>query len=155
MLFSGILNCPLGEILIQDNAKEILSVEFLDSTNFEIPPPSALTKEAIKQLQEYFLKKRKSFNLPLKMQGSPFQKSVWESLLKIPYGSTKSYKDIAISINNKNASRAVGSANNKNKIAIFIPCHRAISANGKINGYAAGVDKKRFLLELEGIFLKH
>lgn len=83
------------------------------------------------------------------MEGTDFQKNVWKELLKIPYGKTVSYKYIADKIGNKKAFRAVGNANNKNKISIIIPCHRVIGSNGKLVGYANGIDMKKFLLELE------
>lgn len=83
------------------------------------------------------------------MEGTDFQKTVWKELLKIPYGKTVSYKYIADKIGNKKAFRAVGNANNKNKISIIIPCHRVIGSNGKLVGYANGIDMKKFLLELE------
>ena len=110
-----------------------------------------LIKQAKKQLFEYFERKRKIFDLPLLKEGTPFQISVWNALEKIPYGETRSYKDIAIAIDNPKAVRAVGMANNRNKIAIFIPCHRVIGADGKLVGYGGGLHIKRFLLELEGI----
>ena len=113
-----------------------------------------LIKQAKKQLFEYFEKKRKNFDLPLLKEGTPFQISVWSALEKIPYGATCSYKDIAIAIDNPKAVRAVGMANNRNKIAIFIPCHRVIGADGKLVGYGGGLHIKRFLLELEGIKIK-
>ena len=92
-------------------------------------------------------------NLLLK-EGTPFQISVWNALETIPYGETRSYKDIAIAINNEKAVRAVGMANNRNKISIFIPCHRVIGMNGKLVGYGGGLHIKEFLLELEGIKIK-
>ncbi len=113
-----------------------------------------LIKQAKKQLFEYFERKRKIFDLPLLKEGTPFQISVWNALEKIPYGETRSYKDIAIAIDNQKAVRAVGMANNRNKIAIFIPCHRVIGADGKLVGYSGGLHIKRFLLELEGFKIK-
>ncbi len=108
-----------------------------------------LIKEAHKQLEEYLNKKRKEFELPLLPQGTEFQLKVWNALKEIPYGQTCSYKDIAIKAGNEKASRAVGMANNRNPIAIFIPCHRVIGANGKLVGYAGGLDIKEKLLDLE------
>ena len=99
-------------------------------------------------------KKRKNFDLPLLKEGTPFQISVWNALEKIPYGETRSYKDIAIAIDNPKAVRAVGMANNRNKIAIFIPCHRVIGADGKLVGYGGGLHIKQFLLELEEVQIK-
>ncbi len=108
-----------------------------------------LLLEAKKQLEEYFEGKRKVFDLPLKQEGTEFQKKVWEALEKIPYGETRTYKEIAKMVGNEKASRAVGMANNKNNIPIIIPCHRVIGSNGKLVGYALGLDMKKYLLDLE------
>ena len=110
---------------------------------------TVLIKKANKQLQEYFSGKRKIFDLPLAPTGTEFQQKVWSSLRKIPYGTTNSYKEIAESIGNIKASRAVGMANNKNPILILIPCHRVIGTNGKLVGYAGGIDVKEKLLKIE------
>ena len=108
-----------------------------------------LIKKAATQLFEYLNEKRKNFDLPLLKDGTDFQVSVWNELIKIPYGETRSYKDIAIAINNEKAVRAVGMANNRNKISIFIPCHRVIGMNKKLVGYGGGLQIKEFLLNLE------
>ncbi len=101
------------------------------------------------QLKEYFDGTRKEFDIPYELVGTEFQKKVWKELLKIPYGETISYKELAIRIGNERAQRAVGGANNKNKLAIIVPCHRVIGSNGSLVGYASGVDVKKMLLELE------
>ena len=108
-----------------------------------------LIKKAATQLFEYLNGKRKNFDLPLLKDGTDFQVSVWNELIKIPYGETRSYKYIAIAINNEKAVRAVGMANNRNKISIFIPCHRVIGMNKKLVGYGGGLQIKEFLLNLE------
>lgn len=108
-----------------------------------------LIKEAGKQLMEYFQGKRREFDLPLNPSGTDFQKRVWKALRSIPYGKTKSYKDIARETGNEKACRAVGMANNRNPVPIFIPCHRVIGADGKLVGYGGGLDIKSFLLNLE------
>ena len=108
-----------------------------------------LIKKAATQLFEYLNGKRKNFDLPLLKDGTDFQVSVWNELIKIPYGETRSYKDIAIAINNEKAVRAVGMANNRNKISLFIPCHRVIGMNKKLVGYGGGLQIKEFLLNLE------
>ena len=100
-------------------------------------------------MKHYQERKRKFFDLPLKVEGTAFQKKVWQALCSIPYGETRSYKEIAIQIGNERACRAVGMANNKNPIGILIPCHRVIGTNHKLVGYAGGLDKKAFLLKLE------
>ena len=108
-----------------------------------------LIKKASEQLFEYLTGKRKDFELPLLKDGTDFQISVWNELIKIPYGETRSYKDIAVAINNEKAVRAVGMANNRNKISIFIPCHRVIGSDKKLVGYGGGLEIKKFLLNLE------
>ena len=108
-----------------------------------------LLKKCCKQLDEYFSGKRKTFDVPLDAKGTKFQKQVWRELQKIPFGKTLSYGDIAKKIKNPKASRAVGGANNKNPIAIVVPCHRVIGANGKLVGYAGGLHRKAWLLKHE------
>lgn len=108
-----------------------------------------LLVQAAGQLDEYFTGKRKEFDLPLAAEGTLFQKKVWNALCTIPYGETRSYKDIAIQIGNAKACRAVGMANHNNPIGIIVPCHRVVGADGKLVGYAGGLDRKQFLLELE------
>jgi methylated-DNA-[protein]-cysteine S-methyltransferase len=108
-----------------------------------------LIKEAAKQLDEYFNKKRKVFDLPLILNGTDFQNKVWNELQNIPYGKTCSYGELAAITGNSKASRAVGMANNRNPIVIIIPCHRVIGHDGSLTGYAGGLELKRQLLELE------
>ncbi|MDL2227402.1 methylated-DNA--[protein]-cysteine S-methyltransferase [Odoribacter sp. OttesenSCG-928-L07] len=104
---------------------------------------------AISQLEEYFNKQRTQFDIPFLMIGTEFQKSVWDELLKVPYGKTASYMDLSKRLNNVNAIRAVASANGANAISIIIPCHRIIGSNRELVGYAGGLQAKRKLLELE------
>ncbi|MBP2656680.1 MAG: cysteine methyltransferase [Firmicutes bacterium] len=141
----------VGEIGIADNGTAITKVYFSRGHRPEAQEvgESALIKTAAAQLKEYFGGKRKSFEFPLAPEGTVFQQAVWEALQVIPYGETRSYKDIAVSINQPNAARAVGMANNRNPIAIVIPCHRVIGANGKLVGYGGGLDIKEKLLGLE------
>ena len=106
-------------------------------------------KIAFFQLEEYLGGERQNFDLPLNPKGTSFQQKVWSCLYKIPYGETRSYRDIAIQTGNENAVRAVGTANNKNPIPIFIPCHRVIGSDGKLVGYAGGLELKQKLLDIE------
>lgn len=106
-------------------------------------------RQATTELAEYFAGRRKVFTVKLDLEGTPFQKQVWTQLSKIPYGQTCSYKDIAIGIENKNAVRAVGSANGKNPICIIVPCHRVIAHDGSLGGYSGGLKMKTTLLEIE------
>ncbi len=102
-----------------------------------------------KELNEYFGGKRKAFTAPLDVRGTHFQKQVWEALLGIPYGETRSYGQLAIQLRNPNATRAVGAANGRNPVAIIVPCHRVIGSDGKLTGFAGGLDAKAHLLKLE------
>lgn len=108
-----------------------------------------LLQQAEQQLQEYFAGQHQHFNLPLHFIGTPFQQQVWQALLTIPYGETRSYLQIAQQIGNEKSVRAVGAANGKNPISIIAPCHRVIGSSGKLTGFAAGLEAKAFLLQLE------
>lgn len=110
---------------------------------------TGLIKEAHLQFSEYLKGERKEFDIPFRMKGTKFQKQVWTTLCEIPYGETRSYKQIAEAIGNPKAVRAVGMANNRNPLLVVVPCHRVIGANGQLVGYAGGLDKKEFLLRLE------
>lgn len=150
MIKTAFYNTKLGKIKICYNQKAITYVKFArDNEDTSKNKKSKLSDKAFKQLDEYFKGKREDFDLPLELNGTPFQKQVWNALTKIPYGTTKSYKDIATAINNPKAVRAVGNANNKNPIAIIIPCHRVIGSSGKLVGYASGLEIKKALLALE------
>ena len=147
----------LGRLGIRDNSQNITNLYF-ESENISrddvIIEESDLTKLAYTLIREYLDGQRKVFDLPLHPNGTEFQIKVWKALTEIPYGETRSYKDIAISIGNEKACRAVGMANNKNPIPIIIPCHRVIGANKKLVGYAGGLDLKERLLDLEGISIQ-
>lgn len=143
-------NSPIGKIYIEEENEHIVQISF--SEIFGEENETQLIKETCKQLSEYFEGKRKVFTIPIATKGTTFQKQVWQALCEIPYGKTCSYKDIAIKIGNPRASRAVGMANNKNPIAIIIPCHRVIGKNGNLTGYAGGLEIKDFLLEKENSF---
>lgn len=142
---------PFARILIAEEAGKIVTL----STHPQFMPPkedreeTPLIKDAFRQLEEYFAGKRRVFDLPLAPQGTPFQQKVWHALQSIPYGETRTYKQIAEQVGNPLGCRAVGMANNKNPIGIIIPCHRVIGANGKLVGYAGGLNLKSRLLELE------
>lgn len=112
-------------------------------------PKHAILLETQKQLNEYFLGQRTQFDLPLDFEGTEFQKKIWHALLTIPFGETRSYKQIAEQIGNVKAVRAVGAANGKNPISIIAPCHRVIGQNGKLVGFAGGLENKEILLKIE------
>jgi len=147
------LKTKIGWIQIVEENEKITKLSFLDEKEVEkskkCGKPSPSIQKICKQLEEYLDGKRQDFSIPIKTNGTPFQEKVWEELQKIPYGETICYGELAKRIGNPKASRAVGMANNKNPIAIIIPCHRVIGKNGKLVGYASGVDKKEALLILE------
>lgn len=144
----------IGKLTIFEEKGAIIRVVLPDlgmSTNGCQCVETLAITEAFGQLTEFLDDERTEFNLKIEPKGTPFQKRVWAELLKIPYGKTASYQDIAVAIGNSKACRAVGLANNKNPIPIFIPCHRVIGKNGKMVGYAGGLDLKKYLLKMEQV----
>lgn len=152
-LFRSYFESPVGLIEIIANNSGITKVSFVKKRSGRVRN-NEHTNACALQLYEYFNKERKSFFLSLNMHGTDFQKKVWNALLKIPYGETISYLNFAILLGNRKAIRAVGRANGKNPIAIIIPCHRVIGSDGNLIGYSSGLDKKRFLLEHEGVWVQ-
>ncbi|MEG2545801.1 MAG: methylated-DNA--[protein]-cysteine S-methyltransferase [Niameybacter sp.] len=149
-------NAPIGLLGIVEEEGAITHITFGEETLQEAikegtlqEERTSLLQEAIRQLEAYFLGELEVFNLPLCPEGTPFMKEVWQALQAIPYGEIRSYKDIAEAVGRDKAYRAVGLANNRNPIPIIIPCHRVVGANGKLVGYAGGLDIKTHLLELE------
>lgn len=139
----------LCQIWICEEDRQITRLSFRKpETDYE-EKETKLIKEAIRQVDEYLEGNRTFFNLPLNPKGTVYQKTVWEALRKVHYGETRTYKQIAEAIGNPKSCRAVGLANNRNPIAIIIPCHRIIGSNGKLVGYAGGLDIKKKLLALE------
>jgi methylated-DNA-[protein]-cysteine S-methyltransferase len=147
------MNSPIGSLTIVSSEKCIIGLEFgegVETQDLKKAEEDALLLEARRQLLEYFDGKRKIFQLPVFLKGTEFQRKVWNELLRIPYGETRSYQEIAAAIGNKNAVRAVGQANKANPIPIIIPCHRVIGKNNQLTGYAGKqIDKKAILLKLE------
>ncbi|MDR3164726.1 MAG: methylated-DNA--[protein]-cysteine S-methyltransferase [Synergistaceae bacterium] len=144
-------NFPIGRVGIaeKDGAISLVFLEGREDVSGYEPSETPLIKEAARQLGEYFAEKRTAFDLTLSLTGTGFQVSVWNALLTIEYGETRSYKDIAVQIGNPKAARAVGSANHRNPIAIIVPCHRVIGHDGSLTGYGGGLHVKQFLLDLE------
>ena len=145
---------PIGELFLAEKDGKICEIapkERRTRKDF-ILAQTPLLLEAEKQLAQYFEGRRKTFDLPLLFEGTPFQTKIWQSLIKIPYGKTISYAELAAEAGNKKAARAAGNANNKNPILIVVPCHRVIAADGSLAGFACGIDKKKFLLALERYF---
>lgn len=148
----------IGKITVEEINGYISGIYFGDfseiSDEIYLKKNTETIENVFLQLEEYFEGKRQEFDIKILMRGTEFQKKVWNALMEIPYGKAVSYKYIAEKIGNPNASRAVGNANNKNRIMILIPCHRVIGKDGKLVGYAGGLDKKKKLLEIEGILLR-
>ncbi|MBS4201262.1 methylated-DNA--[protein]-cysteine S-methyltransferase [Bacillus sp. FJAT-49732] len=143
---------PIGVIEIIGTQEAIISILFSEENkkvHFLQPETPPVLAECYNQLDEYFKGDRHEFTFPYQFEGTDFQKTVWGALIEIPYAKTGSYKDIAVSIRNEKAIRAVGSANGKNKLSIVIPCHRVIGSNGKLTGYAGGLWRKEWLLQHE------
>jgi methylated-DNA-[protein]-cysteine S-methyltransferase len=138
---------------IQGTDDKINSILFSDSSskNFKttIEGLPEIIRQCVIQIEEYFSGKRKEFTIPFSLEGTDFQKRVWTELLKIPYGETITYLELAKRLGDEKCIRAAASANGKNKLSIIIPCHRVIGANGSLTGYAGGIENKRYLLELE------
>jgi len=144
----GYYKSPIGTLKIVCLNEKIISVNFVDDEN-DFQNSNKVINKVIEQLDQYFKGTRKYFDIDCFIQGTEFQKKVWNELVKIPYGETISYKELARRISNEKLARAVGNANNKNKIAIIIPCHRVIGENGHMTGYAAGIERKKWLIEHE------
>jgi O-6-methylguanine DNA methyltransferase len=140
---------PIGWICIQSKNAQLVSVMFSDEKPEDTSQQDIIALKAVEQLKEYFDGKRISFDLPLRLEGTLFQKKVWEQLTTIPCGETRSYQEIAQSLNIPKAYRAIGQANSKNRFVIIIPCHRVIHANGALGGYNGGIDRKKWLLAHE------
>lgn len=144
---------PVGDLLIESEDGKICTVNFVKQSRQEEIFTSVI-EQCIFELDEYFYKGRKFFNVELNPRGTEFQKKVWNELLTIPYGTTVSYEALAIRIGNINSVRAVGLANGQNPIAIIIPCHRVIGKGGTLVGYGGGLENKEWLLNHEGAILK-
>lgn len=147
---------PVGRLALACDGEYLTRVGFCPAQWTEKMPQgeTPLLARTRRQLEEYFAGTRETFDLPLRPAGTPFRLKIWQALLKIGYGETCSYGELAKTVGNGKASRAVGGANHANPIVIIIPCHRVIGANGKLTGYGGGLDKKTFLLELEKKYIR-
>jgi O-6-methylguanine DNA methyltransferase len=147
---------PAGPLFLAASAKGLVRLEFetrvqkFDSKKLSLQESREALAPYIRELREYFSGQRRAFSVPLDLRGTEFQLQCWHALLDIPYGETRTYRDIAVRIGHPHAFRAVGMANNRNPIAIIVPCHRVIASDGTLCGYGGGLDLKRKLLELEG-----
>ena len=163
MLSIDKIHTPIGQMVCVATAKAVCLLEFEDRWNLEeelhqlerqldaklVNGRNSIIEQAETELQEYFEGKRKVFEVPLEMPGTVFQQRVWNALLAIPYGDTRSYKQQSIALGDIKAIRAVASANGQNRIAIMVPCHRVVGSDGSLTGYAGGIPRKRWLLDHE------
>lgn len=147
-----IYSCALGDLLLQANDVALTSIQF-DGELLGSEMSNPILEKTSKQLDEYFIKKRSIFSIPLQPEGSDFQKLVWTHLQKIPFGKTLSYLQLAKNIGNVLAIRAVANANGKNPLPIIIPCHRVVGSKGELTGFSGGLWRKQFLLEHESLSL--
>ena len=151
MIYRYSYETVLGSVTFVEEDGALLAISC--SPIFEgMEKETPLIRKAYSQLTEYLQGERKTFDLPISLKGTPFQQQVWKALCEIPYGETRSYKQIAEAIGNPKSVRAVGMANNRNPLLIVVPCHRVIGTNGKLVGYGGGIEKKEFLLRLEGSY---
>ncbi|MGE5497880.1 MAG: methylated-DNA--[protein]-cysteine S-methyltransferase [Syntrophothermus sp.] len=145
---------PFRTLKITADDEAVTAVDFISQGDYASGSDHPVLKEAIRQLDEYFKGKRENFELKLKPEGTEFQKRVWNELLKIPFGKTISYLELAERLGDKKVIRAAGTANGKNPIPVIIPCHRVIGSSGKLVGYSGGLDIKEWLLRHEGSLLE-
>lgn len=145
---SAIIKTIIGNLKMVEDHQKLIELSF--TNEIEDMPKTPFLKNVQKELEEYFRGERKTFNIPITLSGTDFEKKVYQALMDIPYGTVCSYKQIAKQIGNEKACRAIGQANHKNRIIIIVPCHRVIQQDGRIGGYGGGIDKKRLLLNIEG-----
>jgi methylated-DNA-[protein]-cysteine S-methyltransferase len=148
-VFKTLYESPIGPLEVAGTEGGILSIEFSERRAARAGPPAPCLKECLRQLEEYFAGRRRVFSLQLDLRGTPFQKRVWDELLKVPFGRTVAYRDIAAALGNPRATRAVGGANHRNPISIVVPCHRVVGADGGLTGYGGGLRRKEWLLAHE------
>jgi O-6-methylguanine DNA methyltransferase len=162
------LDSPIGPLFLAASSRGLVALEFdarlpgqqsirpnprdlrEEKTGFSFEESATALRPHVAELEEYFARQRREFTFPLDLRGTDFQRACWRALLAIPYGETRTYADIARAVGKPNAFRAVGMANNRNPVAIVVPCHRVIASDGTLCGYGGGLDVKRKLLELEG-----
>lgn len=144
-----IVPSPVGPLTLTQEDQALTGLHFGEHPQQGAEGPTPLLEKAARQLEEYFAGQRKEFSLPLAPKGTEFQLRVWQALLQIPYGETRSYGELAAMVGNPKACRAVGGANHRNPLSILIPCHRVVGTGGSLTGYAGGLAIKEFLLKLE------
>jgi methylated-DNA-[protein]-cysteine S-methyltransferase len=158
MTYYSIFNAPFGELLLVANATHLIGIYFDDCDHvpsarngWSLDPKHSILRDTSLQLQEYFDRKRTTFSVPVHFAGTDFQNRVWKEIALIPYGKTITYSELAEKAGAPNAIRAAGSSTGRNALSIVIPCHRVVGKNGGFGGYAGGLERKRFLLNLEEI----
>jgi O-6-methylguanine DNA methyltransferase len=139
-----------GQQTIRPNPHDLRGEERREKSAIRFVESAEAVRDYVRELQEYFARERRKFTFPLDLRGTEFQVACWRALIAIPYGETRSYADIARAVGRPKGFRAVGMANNRNPLAIVVPCHRVIASDGTLCGYGGGLDVKRKLLELEG-----
>ena len=152
-LETAVYDSPIEFIEIHAGNNKIYSLHFLNTRSQEVKnqvPESEVINQCINELDEYFAKSRKVFEVAIELVGTDFEKRVWQELRKIPFARTISYKQLALKFGDINKSRAVGRANSRNRIPLIIPCHRVIGEDGSLTGFAGGVERKAWLLKHEG-----
>jgi methylated-DNA-[protein]-cysteine S-methyltransferase len=146
-----VLDSPIGPLAIEtDEHGRLVAIHFVEDRQSCLSDEGQAGSPVLHQLLEYFEGKRRTFTLDLALRGTPFQVAVWEELCRIPYGDTITYAELARRIGKPRAVRAVGAANGANPIPVIVPCHRVIGSNGTLTGYGGGIERKQFLLALEG-----
>lgn len=150
----AMLETPVGPLFIGGDGTDVLLIGFASGRRAVEPLPQwqrddSLYPEARDQMTEYFAGRRTRFDFPMRMIGTPFQRSVWQALLDIPYGQTRAYRDLAEAIGKPGSNQAVGAANGANPLPLAVPCHRVVGADGSLTGYGGGIDVKRKLLAHE------
>jgi len=148
----GYFTSPIGLIEIGVTSGALVSLIYVDQRRYDAHP-NAIVDCTFAQLGEYFAGRRRTFDIPLVLQGTDFQKRVWQQLLAIPFGQMVSYLDIARALGNPKAVRAVGAANGHNPVSIVVPCHRVVGSDGSLVGYGGGLERKEWLLRHEGSLL--
>ena len=149
----GYVASPVGGIEIGVRSECVTMLDFVDAPRETSSRKSGVLRLAIEQVEAYLEGRLQVFDLPLDMIGTPFQQSVWQALLEVPFGRTASYQQIADAVGNPKAVRAVGAANGQNPVSIIVPCHRIIGKNGSLTGYGGGIWRKEWLLRHEGVLL--
>jgi methylated-DNA-[protein]-cysteine S-methyltransferase len=153
MTIHSLIDTPLGQVVLQGDGDALTGLAFAERTAPRGDRDDAALADAAHQVREYFAGQRTTFELPLRLEGTEFERAVWAALVEIPYGHTRTYGELAVQVGHPTAARAVGAANGRNPVALIVPCHRVIGAGGALTGYAYGVERKRALLELEGVLL--